>query len=306
MGHLIVQSAPIWELARRQHGVIARWQLFEFGLNAGAIQHRIQRGRLHRVYRGVYAVGRPQLTRRGRWMAAVLACGPGSALSHDSCGALLGICAERRGQIHVSVPNGRRPRHPGIVVHRRSGLEPSEVTHVDGIPVTRPVTTLIDLATCLPLDALEAAINTADRLHVIDPEALREAIDQRARTRGVSVLRETLDPRTFSLTDSQLERRFLPLARRAGLPAPLTQQWLNGYRVDFHWPDLGLVVETDGLRYHRTPAQQTVDRERDQVHTAAGLVPLRFTHAQIRYEPDRVQHTLRAVAARIRGDRSLY
>jgi very-short-patch-repair endonuclease len=263
----------------------------------------ITRGRLHPVYRGVYAVGRPELTRRGQWMAAVLACGPGSALTHESGGALLGIAPERIGQIHVSVPNGRRPRHAGIVVHRRSRMP--EVDHNDGIPVMDPVTTLIDLATRLSLGALESAINAADRLDVIDPEALREAVDQRAGAPGVGILRKTLDRRTFTLTDSELERRFRPIARAAGLPRPETQVRLNGYRVDFYWPNLGLVVETDGLRYHRTPAQQTVDRERDQAHTAAGLVPLRFTHAQIRYEAARVQHTLAAVAARIRSDWSL-
>jgi very-short-patch-repair endonuclease/predicted transcriptional regulator of viral defense system len=303
MGQLTVQSSAIWALARRQHGVVARWQLMELGLTADAIQHRIARGRLHPVYRGVYAVGRPQLTRRGHWMAAVLACGPGCALSHDSCGALLGISTERSGLIHVSVPGERRPRHAGIVPHRRSPMP--EVDHVDGIPVTDPVTTLIDLATSLSRDALESAINAADRRDLIDPERLRDAVNRRNRTPGVAILRKTLDRRTFTLTDSELERRFRPIGRNAGLPPPETQVQVNGYRVDFYWPDLGLVVETDGLRYHRTAAQQTVDRERDQAHAAAGLVPLRFTHAQIRYEPARVERTLATVAARIRDDRSL-
>ena len=98
---------------------------------------------------------------------------------------------------------------------------------------------------------------------------------------GAAHLRSTLDHRTFTLTDSQLERRFLPLARKADLPLPETQQWVNGFKVDFYWPDLGLVVETDGLTYHRTPAQQAADRLRDQTHTAAGLTPLRFTRAQV-------------------------
>jgi very-short-patch-repair endonuclease len=125
------------------------------------------------------------------------------------------------------------------------------------------------------------------------------------RQRGLGRLKRILDRRTFTLTDSELERRFRPIARGAGLGRPATQVWLNGHRVDFYWPDLGLVVETDGLRYHRTPAQQAVDRERDHAHTAAGLVPLRFTHGQVRYEPGHVQHTLAAVAARIRADRQL-
>jgi very-short-patch-repair endonuclease len=118
--------------------------------------------------------------------------------------------------------------------------------------------------------------------------------------RGVAILRDTLDRRTFVLTDSELERRFLPIARRAGLPKPETQMMVNGFRVDFYWPELGLVVETDGLRYHRTPTQQAADRVRDQAHAAAGLTPLRFTHAQIAYEPGQVRETLGAVSGRLR------
>jgi very-short-patch-repair endonuclease len=101
------------------------------------------------------------------------------------------------------------------------------------------------------------------------------------------------------MTDSETEQRFLPIARRAGLPVPLTQQWVNDFRVDFYWPELRLLVETDGLRYHRTPAEQAIDRLRDQVHTAAGLTCLRFTRAQVRFEPDHVQDVLTAVARRL-------
>jgi very-short-patch-repair endonuclease len=97
-------------------------------------------------------------------------------------------------------------------------------------------------------------------------------------------------------TDSELERCFLPIARRAGLSLPETGAYVNGFKVDFNWPELGLVVETDGLRYHRTPAQQTRDRIRDQAHVAAGLTPLRFTRAQVRFEPGYVKATLSATA----------
>jgi very-short-patch-repair endonuclease len=105
-----------------------------------------------------------------------------------------------------------------------------------------------------------------------------------------------LDRRTFALTDSELERRFLRLVRRAGLPVPKTQQRVAGFRVDFFWPELRLVVETDGLLYHRTATQQSRDRVRDQALVAADFVVLRFTHAQVTYEPDHVVATLRAVA----------
>jgi very-short-patch-repair endonuclease len=108
-----------------------------------------------------------------------------------------------------------------------------------------------------------------------------------------------LDIRTFTLTDSETEQRFLPIAKRAGLPLALTRECVNGFKVDFYWPELGLLVETDGLRYHRTPAEQARDRLRDQVHTAAGLTCLRFTRAQVRYDPRHVETTLAAVARRL-------
>lgn len=132
-----------------------------------------------------------------------------------------------------------------------------------------------------------------------NPEALRRAIDQRPRKPGTAILRDLLDSHTFALTDSSLERWVLPIARRAGFPLPLTKQHLDGFRVDFYWPDLGLVVETDGLRYHRTAAEQTADRRRDQAHDAAGRVPLRFSRAQVVFEPEHVEATLKRVVRRL-------
>jgi very-short-patch-repair endonuclease len=165
--------------------------------------------------------------------------------------------------------------------------------------VTGIVRTLVDLATQLSPARLERVINEADRLGLIDPESLRRGLEGYSRQRGVARLREVLDQRTFRLTDSELERRFLRLTHDVGLPPPLTRQWVNGFRVDFYWPDLGLVVETDGLKYHRTPAQQARDRVRDQAHTAAGLTHLRFTYAQVRFEAGYVRSTLMAVARRL-------
>jgi very-short-patch-repair endonuclease len=236
-------------------------------------------------------------------MAAVLRCGPGAVLSHQSAAALWKIRPIRTARIDVSVPLHLRPRQQGIVVHRRVALRRSDLTHREGIPVTSPVCTLIDIASGLERDELEAAINNADKLDLVDPEELRLAIDGHGRRPGLKALRQTLDFRTFTSTDSELERRFLVLVRRTGLPPPVSGCYVNGFKVDFWWPDLGLVVETDGLRYHRTPAQQARDRVRDQVHTAAGLTSLRFTRAQVRFEPDYVQATLAAVARRLQESR---
>jgi very-short-patch-repair endonuclease len=248
--------------------------------------------------RGVYAVGRPELTRHGRWMAAVLACGPHAVLSHESAAAVWGIRnAEAAIETSIPAPVDRRP--PGVRIHRRVRLAPRDICRRDNIPLTCPVRTLLDLAPRLRAEGLEAAINEANKRELVDPEGLRRSLDRYAGQPGVAMLRELLDRRTLTLTDSELERRFIPLAAKAGLPAPLTQQYINGFRVDFYWPALGLVVETDGLRYHRTAAQQARDRLRDQAHIAAGPIPLRFTHAQVRYEPGHVEEVLRATHGRL-------
>jgi very-short-patch-repair endonuclease len=295
------QASAAWDLVRRQHGVITSGQLRGLGFTSHAIKHRIRRGQLRPVYRGVYAVGRPELTRKGEWMAAVLACGPGALLSHWSAAALWGVLADRPEIIEATVPWRRGPERPGVTIHRRS--TPFIAAVNDGIPVATIVDTLVDIAPRCRGRQLERAVNEADALDLIDPDALRKAIEPMAGRPGVPVLCKLLDPLTFTLTDSDVERLFLPIARKAGLPKPLTRVYVNGFKVDFYWPEFGLVVETDSLRYHRTAAQQTRDRLRDQKHTAAGLIPLRFTHWQIAHQRKHVETILKAVVARLSTER---
>jgi len=287
-----------WALARKQHGIVTRAQLLGLGLSRRGIEHRIARGRLHPVGRGIYAVGRPELTQQGRWMAAVLAAGgPGTAaLSHSSAAALFKIGVEQAAGIEISRCSPDPVRVPGIRVHRRPALRDGWYGFYEGIPITSPVQTLIDLATRHDTQRMERAMNEADRLGLVRTDDLRKALDGHPGEPGVARLRGIIDRATFRYTRSELERAFLPLARRAGLPAPRTSVWVNEYEVDFFVAELGLVIETDGLTYHRTPAEQKKDRERDQAHTAAGLTQLRFTHGQIKYEPDRVLRVLRATA----------
>jgi very-short-patch-repair endonuclease len=189
-------------------------------------------------------------------------------------------------------------------VHRRKGLRQVDLTVRHGIPVTAPVLTLVDCAGRSGPAEIERMVNEADRLDLIDPEGLRRALGAYRGRRGVARLRATIDRRTFRLTDSELERRFLRLVAMAGLPVPVTGVPVNGFKVDFHWPELSLVVETDGLRYHRTAAQQARDRIRDQTHAAVGLTTLRFTHAQVRFEGRRVMGTLVAVMRRLKAARA--
>lgn len=297
------RDAEIWALVRQQHGAIARRQLMELGLSARRIERRIASGRLHPVWRGVYAVGRPQLDRRGRWMAAVLACGQDAALSHGSAAALWGFGGEQGRTIEVSVPARRRGRLQGIGVHRRTATVLGDVTNHEGIPVTSPVRTLIDQATRLKPMQLERAVNEADKLDRVRADVLHASLDDYRGQPGVKPLRKLLDPLAFRLSDSTLEQLMRPHARAVGLPAPETKTWVNGYEVDFFWPELGIVIEADGLKYHRTASQQRRGLERDQAHLAAGMWPLRFSHWQIKYEAAHVRRVIRSAVARAESTR---
>jgi very-short-patch-repair endonuclease len=113
-------------------------------------------------------------------------------------------------------------------------------------------------------------------------------------------LRHLLDRLFFRLSDSELEIYFRRIVKGARLPMPLSKQRVNRFEVDFFWPELGLVVETDGLRYHRTPSAQLRDARRDRAHVMAGMTPLRFTHYEVRYEPRRVHATLVGTIAMLR------
>jgi hypothetical protein len=261
--------------------VVTRGQLRTLGFSPAAIEHRIRTGRLRPTQRGVYLVGWPGMSNERRWMVSVLACGDRALLSHRSAAALWQIGFEPRGRTDVSVRRRCDISRPGLRIRVRAALLAEDVTRRSRIPVTTPVRTLI-----------ERAVNQADKYDLLDPEALREVLVPRTGQPGVKRLASLLDRHTFRLSDSDLEIYFRPLAAESGLPVPLTKDWVLGFEVDFHFPTLDLLVETDGLRYHRTPSQQARAVRRDQTHTAAGLRVLRFTHWQIAYEPEHVREVL--------------
>ena len=286
-------------LLRRPLRVVTAAELIELGCSREAIRHGEASGRLHRIHQGVYSVGSPHLSRHDAFLAAVVAVGPRGALSHDSAAALWGIRRDRPAlPIEVSVPSKVTRLRPRLRVHRRR-LDPGEVTRRYGIPVTTPAITLLDLAARLEEPELERTLSQADQLGLIDPERLQRKLVHWTGRTGVRPLRGTLFRHTFRLTRSELERLFIPSAIRAGLAVPDTRQTVTGFEVDFFWPTLGLVVETDGLRYHRTPWQQAKDLRREQAHSAAGLTPLRFTHWQVKYETTTVERVLRDVGKRL-------
>jgi very-short-patch-repair endonuclease len=255
--------------------VIARIQLLALGFTEAAIRHRIARGRLRRIYPGVYAVGQLPLTREGEWMAALLYCRGTAALSHDSAAALWKLAKEPTTRIHVSVLSQSRSRD-GIAVHRRTALK--TMRH-DRIRVTTPAQTLIDVAATWPQPKLEQAIGEADLRRLVGLKALRTAATKAGRPGAA--LRSVIDRVTFRVTQSELERAFLRLVAGAGLPLPDTQRRFGKTRVDFHWPEIGLIVEADGAQFHANAIQQTADRKRDQAHIRAGRLPMRVTHWQV-------------------------
>jgi very-short-patch-repair endonuclease len=286
------RSAQAWRLAARQHGIVTRRQLLALGYSARSVEHRVARGRLVPVSLGVYAVGWPALNQKRRWMAAVLAGGEGAGLSHRSAAKLWEIGREEGGRIDVSVRRRCELRRRGIRFHGRPSLRAEDILRRDDIPTTSPSQTLLDLATELDPVPLERAVNDADKRGLIDPEALRETLVRYRGQPGVRSLRHLLDKLFFQLSDSDLEIYFRRIVRAAKLPMPLSKQRVNNFEVDFFWPELGLIVETDGLRYHRTPSAQTRDARRDRAHVMAGMTPLRFTHYEVRYEPARVRGSL--------------
>jgi hypothetical protein len=270
-------DARVATIAATQHGVVNVEQLGAAGVDSSGIARRVRAGRLHRLHRGVYAVGHPGLNRHKRWMAAVLACGEGAVLSHTSAAAIWELLKPFRGPVHVTSPNlnGRR-RRPGIVLHRSASLVAApvrQVTRRHGIPVTTPQRTIDDLR---PLVA---------------PYLQRRAIRQ-AELAGLP-----LDPATTRRTGgtrSDLELAFLDLCSRHGIPRPEVNGQVGSWTVDFLWRSRNVAVETDFFGYHRGSIAFEDDHRRELELRGAGFRVRRYTDVQLRSAPAAVVADLRA------------
>ena len=265
-------------------------------MTRGAIEWRLRLGRLHRLHRGVYAVGHLALTRRSRWLAAVLACGDRAALSHHAAGAHRGLRPSSRTITQVTTANRGRHGSRAIRVHRVRRLEPADVTVHDGIPVTTIARTLLDLAEVLQPHQLENAFEQAERLQLLDLEALEETCRRNPGRRGLRPLTRLLEQaRPAPDTRSGLERRFLRLCARFGIDPPLVNTAVEGFDVDAFWPAHRLVVEVDSRGFHSTRAAFERDRVRDAHLQVAGYRVVRITERRMQEEPDVVAQTLRAL-----------
>jgi very-short-patch-repair endonuclease len=255
--------------------VVTRAQLLDCGLRDRGIAEWVRTGRLRRLYQGVYAVGHDRLTRDGRWLAAVMACGPGAALSHRDAAALWDLRQSNSAYIDVIVPSQSGRKRAGLRIHRSARLRPDEVTVRHGIPVTTVARTLLDLADVLEQQALRRVVTEAEYLNRFDMTALNAAVQNNPGRRGAKLL-EAVGGRRHR-TRSVLEERFLALLDRHGVEEPETGVWISGYETDFLWREAGLVVETDGLAAHSTREAVKRDRKRDRVLARAGFRTVRLT-----------------------------
>jgi very-short-patch-repair endonuclease len=287
------------DLATRQHGVVALFQLRKLGFGDETIKTRLTDGLLHQLHEEVYSVGHRRLARRGLWWAAVLAYGPGTVLSHRTAAVLWGFQRPRGGPIDVTARCGRQgiERRSGIWVHRCK-IRPEDVTSESGFPVTTVARTLFDLAEVAPYDSLKGAAEEADRLKLL---RLRELEDVCERGRG----RRALRPMRRLLTElrfpdegrSPLEIRFAAFVRDRRLPEPVQNADVLGHEVDALWPDAKLVVELDSWEHHGHRAAFERDRARDPKLLIAGYRTVRVTHWRLDREPDRLEAEIRALLA---------
>jgi hypothetical protein len=285
-------------MAERQHALITLSQLQLHGLGKAAVAKRAKDGRLYRVHRGVYAVGRPSLTQRGRWMAAVLAYGPRAVLSHRSAAALHGLRPDNRAKTDVTLPSASVKPRSGIEVHRSTTLTAADITTVDGIPCTTVARTLVDLGDDVAQQGVERAVGQAEVLGVFDGAAVESALARAGSRRGAGILGAVLeDFKEPNLTRRELEKRFLALCKQASLPSPAVNAWVTlpdgvAYQADFLWRAERLIVETDSRTFHSHRAAFENDRLRDQRLTLAGFTVVRFTWRQVTREPGRVSCTV--------------
>ncbi len=298
--HKTPLDLAIAELAERQFNVVTARQLHALGLGPRGVRHRVASGRLHVLYRGVYAVGSRNLARQGHWLAAVLACGPDAWLSHAAAASNLELRGSAAGRIDVTSRAQRGRSYPDIRLHSGAALTPADVTIHNGIPCTTVARTLLDLADVLSVDALDRAVHESVQLGRFDLNAMEEVLARANGRHGAHKLREILaDPGHLEgpLPNRGIEERFVAFCRQHDLPRPEAHQHIQTatetLEVDFLWRGQRAIVETDGRRWHSTARKGTRDAYRDRLLEQAGYRVRHVRWAQVVYEPERLAQILR-------------
>jgi len=292
----------LWKLAAAQHGVVSRKQMRALGMTDDVIDHEIRLGCVHRVFRGVYALGHPRADERSRLMAAVLACGKGTVVSHRSAAALLGLIDDGPVVIDVIAPGSRGRKIDGIRFHRVRPPRLEETGTVDGIPCTSPARTLVDLAGTVGDWTLRSAFDRAAQKRLLDIAAIEASIDPRRP--GMKGLLDLVEKwrvaapltKTRGKLKSPLEAKVLPLLVQRDLPPPLINAPVEiakgRIEVDFLWPEHRFAVEADSRDFHGTAMAFERDRWRDRELMRAGYSVLRVTHKEAEHEGEAVADTI--------------
>jgi Transcriptional regulator, AbiEi antitoxin len=287
-GKPLPQGHRLAELARRQHGVVSIRQLQRLGYSHSSVEKAVAGGRLHRLHQDVYAVGHTNLSLQGRCLAAVLASGPRSLLSHYSAGWLLGLISTRPVPIHVTTPLPRK-RRDAVRIHHSRTLTEIDRALEQGIPVTAVPRTALDLAGVLRFRSLRKLLRRSEELRVFDLDDFRSVLDRNRGHRGRVPLERALaiyEPPRF--TRSELEREFVASIDQTGLGPTVTAFNVAGHELDVYWPELRFAVELDVYATHGAHEPFEEDRLRDEDLKLAGVELTRVTGPRFEREPRQV------------------
>jgi len=293
----VIQKRRVAQLAEQQYGVVALRQLEELGFSQRAIERKLDSWQLRCMHRNVFAVGHRDIGQRGRWLAAVLAYGPGALLSHRSAAALWGLEAPRSHAVDVTAATGRQGvlRRPKIWIHR-GRLDPEDRALQAGIPVTTVARTLFDFAEIVGYGRLASAWEEADRRELLDLSAVEKVCERGCGRRALKPMRRLLEEaRAGEETRSPLEDLFADFCRVRHLPKPAFNAPVLGFLIDALWDKPRVVAELDSWEFHRHRAAFERDRARDSALQAAGYRTIHITHRRLRREPDVIEHELRAL-----------
>lgn len=289
------------ELATVQDGIVDDAQLLALGISRDAIERRVRSARLHRVHRGVYAVGHRALSLRARWRAAVMACGTGALLSHRDAAELRGLLRSRRSLIEVTVPRDRARRVAGVRAYVSTRLTAQDRSVCEGIPCTSLPLTLLNIAAIDSRRRLERACDECEVQRLFDLRAIEDLLGRSSGCRGAARLRSVIDEHAIgtTLTRSALEERMLALCRWAGVMPPVVNEYVIGgsgqaYPVDFVWPERRVIVETDGMAFHSSRSAIERDRRREADLVRADYRVLRVTWTQVEHVAQGRPHASRS------------
>lgn len=279
-------------LAEWQHGVVATRQLVDLGYSRNAIAYAKRAGRLRHLHRGVYAVGHQPVTWHSRCLAAVLSCGGNAIASHRSAAWLWGLLRYRPDSFDVTVPTRRGHARSGLRLHYAPLAEDDRAVR-DDIPVTAVPRTLLDLAAALPPERLDRALERSEEMGIFDLGPMDALLARAGNHPGRGRIRRALALyRPPPFTRSGLERRFLELVRRAGLPQPSTGYNVAGYELDVYWEAERFAVELDVYETHGSRRSFEDDRLRDETLKLQGIEMIRITGRRLDREPDQVLERL--------------